>query len=53
MANPEKFGPINPEEAARTQSAGDALMRHLPMANQGYVLRNTISTLLNLYANNN
>lgn len=50
---PQKFGPLSPSEAARTQSAGQALMDVLPMVKEGYLLRNTITMLFFIYAHTN
>lgn len=52
-ADPEKFGPINPLESFRTQVAGDALISNLPIAYQGYLLRNTAALLFYIYSYSN
>jgi hypothetical protein len=51
--NPGGFGPLDPEEAARTQEAGTALMDMLPMAKSGRLLRNSVTMLFYLYARAN
>jgi len=51
--NPGGFGPANPEEAARTQEAGEALMDKLPLIKEGLALRNSITILYYLYVRAN
>lgn len=47
---PEIFGPLSPKQAVATQQAGEALMNSLPMATQGYLLRNTCTLLFYIHA---
>lgn len=51
--NPGGFGPLDPEEAARTQQAGVALMDRLPLAKSGKILRNGLTMLFYLYVRAN
>jgi len=47
------FGPLAPKNALETGQAGAALMDSLPMASQGYLLRNTSTMLFYIYAHAN
>lgn len=49
-AAPGNFGPLDPAAAVRTGVAGQGLMDQLPMAKQGYLLRNTSTMLFYIYA---
>lgn len=51
--SPRNFGPLHPLEDYKTGKAGDALMTHLPMVSQGYLLRNTSTMLFYIYAHAN
>jgi len=52
-AAPGNFGPLGPKEAVATQQPGALLMDSLPMASQGYLLRNTSTMLFYIYAHAN
>ena len=52
-AAPGNFGPLDPQTTVNTGQPGSDLMDSLPLARQGYLLRNSITALSFIYAHAN